>query len=115
MRSKLKLTALAFFCLGFFSCAGIPNGNTHRAPANSGLGFFSLPSDQGVTALLDAIGNAETSIQMTMFHLTIPEVIAAFKKVDTSKVRVTLLLDQENLAKGSGPKMAADLRSHGIN
>lgn len=98
------VVAVAALSLALWTCAG----RSHVAPGGAAAGSFAplvdpdlellvTPSPEGHAPFVRAIDGARASIDMTMFHLTDPDVVDALVRARSRGVAVRVIVDGKGL------------------
>jgi phosphatidylserine/phosphatidylglycerophosphate/cardiolipin synthase-like enzyme len=95
MKKKL-LKTVVLLGLAVTACSSPPQATRSIADVSDEVSFFTTPKDLHRT-WLRAIGKAQESVFMEMFHLTDEDVVKALRAKSQS-VEITLILDSSNLS-----------------
>jgi cardiolipin synthase A/B len=94
--------------------AAVPTNTVTPTSAALAPSLFILPDD-GIAPVRDALGGARKSIQMVMYLLSEPQIIAALKDAASRGVEVRLILEKNPFGGGSGNEdVGNDLAKAGV-
>ena len=116
------VVAVAGLLLALWTCAARP----HVAPGGAAAGRFVplldpdlellvTPSPEGHAPFVRAIDGARTSIDMTMFHLTDPDVVDALMRARGRGVAVRVIVDGKSLSAHGNRAAFERLQAAGVD